>query len=382
MHRHRIVARPAAFAFAAMVLLLLTPSAQAKIVREDWGTAPDGGKVSLYTLTNAKGVEARITNYGGVIVSLKVPGRDGHMANVVQGFDRLADYTSADYLKTHGHYGAIIGRYANRIKGADVEIDGKHFALDRDDNGDADHGGEMAYFRQVFAADAKDGPQPRLVLKHTDPDGFMGFPGKVEVTVTYTLTAANVLRIDYRASTDKPTIINLTNHSYFNMAGEGPGTVDNQVMQLFAGHYLPVTTSGGAVPTGEIRDVAGTPFDFREASPIGSHLAAPEVGKGLDNTYVIDGTPGSLRQAARLEDPASGRVLEVWTTQPGVQVYSANGVRPKVALDVKHYVPHGAMSFQTQHYPDSPHHPGFPSVQLRPRKPFHEVTEFRFSVAR
>jgi aldose 1-epimerase len=367
---------------AAAALLAFVSTAEAKITRENWGDVPDGGSASLFTLTNAAGMEARITNYGGVIVSLKVPGRDGRMANVVQGFDSLADYTSADYLKTHGHYGAIIGRYANRIKGADVVIDGRHYALDRDANGDADHGGEMAYFRQVFAAAAKDGPEPSLVLTHTDPDGFMGFPGKVEVTVTYTLTAANVLRIDYRASTDKPTIINLTNHSYFNLAGEGPGTVDNQVMQLFAGHYLPVTTSGGAVPTGEIRDVAGTVFDFRQASPIGPHLAAPEMGKGLDHTYVIDGAPGTLRAAARLTDPGSGRTLEVWTTQPGMQVYSANGVRPKVALEVKHYVAHGAMSFQTQHYPDSPHHPNFPSVELRPGKPFHEVTEFRFSVAR
>jgi len=291
-----------AFAFAA--------PAAARIVSQPWGaTEDDGRKADLYTLTNNAGMEARITNYGGVIVSLKVPGRDGKSANVVQGFDSLADYTSADYLKTHGHYGAIIGRYANRIKGAKIAIDGKSYALDPDDAGDADHGGEMAYFRQVFEAAMKDGPEPGLVLTHTDPDGFMGFPGTVKVTVTYTLLKTNTLRIDYRATTDKPTVINLTNHSYFNLAGEGPGTVDFQMMQLFADHYLPVTTNGGAVPTGEIRPVADGAFDFRKMSMIGPHLNTSGMGRGLDNTYVIDGTPGTLRIAARMTDPDSGRTL-------------------------------------------------------------------------
>jgi aldose 1-epimerase len=186
--------------------------------------------------------------------------------------------------------------------------------------------------------------------------------------------------MDFRATTDKPTVINLINHSYFNMAGAGSGTLDDQVMTLFASHYLPVGGSGGAVPTGEIRSVAGSAFDFTRPSPIGPHLAAAEMGKGLDHTYVIDGPPGSLRIAARLEDPKSGRVLEVWTTQPGMQVYSANSVRPKIAL-AKGYRPHSAISFQTQHYPDSPNHPDFPSTELRPGQAFHEVTELRFSVA-
>ena len=349
-----------AFAFAA--------PAAARIVSQPWGaTQDDGRKADLYTLTNDAGMEARITNYGGVIVSLRVPGRDGAMANVVQGFDSLADYTSADYLKTHGHYGAIIGRYANRIKGGAVTIDGKSYALDPDDAGDADHGGEMAYFRQVFDAAVKDGPEPRLTLTHTDPDGFMGFPGTVKVTVTYTLLKSNTLQIDYRAATDKPTIVNMTNHAYFNLAGDGPGTVDGQEMQLFAGHYLPVTTSGGAVPTGEIRAVAGTPFDFLHPSPIGPHLADPQVGKGLDHTYVIDGTPGALRIAAQMNDPKSGPC-------PGSVDHPARHAglfrqwrAPAGGAEaVKHYVPHGAMSFQTQHHPDSPNHPNFPSTELRP----------------
>ena len=351
---------------------------QAAIRAQSWGvTADDGRQANLYTLTNVHGMEARITNYGGVIVSLSVRDRLGVAANVVQGFDSLTDYSSADYVQSNGHYGAIIGRFANRIRGAKITLDGRAYALDPDKNGDLDQGGRMAYFRQVFDAIMQDGREPRLVLRRTDPDGFMGFPGKVQVTITYTLTNSNVLRIDYRATTDKKTVINLINHSYFNLAGNG--TVDNEVLQLFAHSFTPI--DAGSIPTGEIRDVKGSDFDFTQPTRLGPRLASaePQIAskKGLDHNYVIDGSPGRLREAARLSDPDSGRVLEVWTTQPGVQVYSANSVRPKVALD-KGYVPHGAISFQTQHYPDSPNHPNFPSTELTPDKPFHEVTEFRF----
>jgi len=351
---------------------------QAAIRAQSWGvTADDGRQANLYTLTNVHGMEARITNYGGVIVSLSVRDRLGVAANVVQGFDSLTDYSSADYVQSNGHYGAIIGRFANRIRGAKITLDGRAYALDPDKNGDLDQGGRMAYFRQVFDAIMQDGREPRLVLRRTDPDGFMGFPGKVQVTITYTLTNSNVLRIDYRATTDKKTVINLINHSYFNLAGKG--TVDNEVLQLFAHSFTPI--DAGSIPTGEIRDVKGSDFDFTQPTRLGPRLASaePQIAskKGLDHNYVIDGSPGRLREAARLSDPDSGRVLEVWTTQPGVQVYSANSVRPKVALD-KGYVPHGAISFQTQHYPDSPNHPNFPSTELTPDKPFHEVTEFRF----
>ena len=362
-------------------LSLCTP-VQAAISSQPWGvTADDGRAANLYTLTNAKGMRVRITNYGGVIVSIEAPGRDSKLANVVQGFDSLADYTSADYIRNNGHYGSIIGRFANRIRGATVTLDGKSYALDPDKNGDLDQGGTMAYFRQVFNAAPHDGAEPSLVLTHTDPDGFMGFPGTVKVTVTYTLTRDDRLRIDYRATTDKKTVINLINHSYFNMAGDAAGPVDHQLLQIFAHRFTPI--DDGSIPTGEIRDVAGTDFDFTRATALGPRLSStdPQIGikKGLDHNFVIDGTPGQLRPAVALTDPASGRRLEVWTTQPGVQVYSGNSVRPKVAI-AKGYVPHGAISFQTQHYPDSPHHPNFPSTELAPGQTFHEVTEFRFSV--
>lgn len=362
--------------------VIATP-VQAAISSQNWGTTADDGRpANLYTLTNDKGMRVRISNYGGVIVSIEVPGRDGKLANVAQGFDSLADYTSADYIRNNGHYGAIIGRFANRIRGATITLDGKSYALDPDKNGDLDQGGTMAYFRQVFDAVSHDGAEPSLVLTHTDPDGFMGFPGTVKLTVTYTLTRNNTLRIDYRATTDKKTVINLINHSYFNMAGDAAGPVDHEMLQIWAHHFTPIDDR--SIPTGEIRDVTGTVFDFTMPAMLGPRLSSNDrqisAKKGLDHNFVIDGAAGTLRPAVQLTDPPSGRRLEIWTTQPGVQVYSSNSVRPQAAL-AKAYVPHGAISFQTQHYPDSPHHPNFPSTELAPGQTFHEVTEFRFSVA-
>ena len=365
---------------AALVLLIAgSAGAQASISVQPWDTTGDDARpANLYTLTNANGMVARVTNYGGVLVSLTAPGRGGNFANVVQGFDALSDYTSEDYIRANGHYGAIIGRFANRIKGAKLTIGGKTYALDPDKNGDLDQGGTMAYFRQVFSAVTRDGAEPQLILKRTDPDGFMGFPGAVQVTVTYTLTRDNRLRVDFRATTDKKTVINLINHSYFSLAGGG--TIDGESLQLFAHRYTPI--DAGSIPTGEIRDVAGTDFDFTNPTVIGPRLASsdPQIvsKKGIDHNFVIDGQPGTLRIAARLRDQQAGRQLEVWTTQPGVQVYTANSVRPQVA-HAKGYVPHSSISFQTQHFPDSPNHPNFPSTELAPGKPFHEVTEFRFS---
>jgi aldose 1-epimerase len=356
---------------------------QAGISSRPWGvTSDDGRAANLYTLTNRTGMRVRITNYGGVIVSIEAPGRDGKLADVAQGYDSLADYTSADYIRSNGHYGAVIGRFANRIRGATITLDGKSYTLDPDKNGDLDQGGTMAYFRQVFTAAPRDGNEPSLVLTRTDPDGFMGFPGTVKVTVTYTLTRNNSLRMDFKATTDRKTVINLINHSYFNMAGEASGPIDHQLLRLFAHRFTPIDEK--SIPTGEVRDVAGADFDFTHPTVLGPRLASsdPQIAgkKGLDHNFVIDGVPGTLRPAVQLTDPASGRRLEIWTTQPGVQVYSSNSVRPKVAI-AKGYVPHGAISFQTQHYPDSPHHPNFPSTELKPGQTFHEITEYRFSVA-
>jgi aldose 1-epimerase len=360
------------------LLLVFASSAEAKIVSQSWGTtADDGRSANLYTLSNARGMEVKITNYGGVVVSIRAPDRDGKMADVVQGFDSLADYTSTNYIASNGHYGALIGRFANRIKGGHITVAGKTYALDPDPHGDADQGGRMGYFRQVWKAVVKNGAEPRLILSHTDPDGYMGYPGTVHATVTFTLRKNNVLAIDARATTDKPTIFNIVSRNYFNLAGGG--AIENHVLQLFADHFTPV--DDGSAATGEIRPVAGSDFDFTKGAAIGPRLASrdPQIlhSKGIDHNFALNGKAGRLRIAARLMDPLSGRTLEVWTTQPGLQVYTANYVHPQAALD-KHYVVHGALTLEAQHFPDSPNHANFPSTELVPGKPFHEVTEFRF----
>ncbi|MDE1986424.1 MAG: galactose mutarotase [Alphaproteobacteria bacterium] len=367
--------------FIAVLALAVISSAQAKIISQPWGaTADDGRPANLYTLTNASGMEVKITNYGGIIVSIRVPDRDGKMADVVEGFDSLADYTSADYIAKNGHYGALIGRYANRIKGGRITLDGKTYTLDLDPYGNADQGGRMGYFRQVWQAAVKDGDEPRLVLTHTDPDGYMGYPGTVQATVTYTLRKNNTLAVDIRATTDKPTVVNIVSRNYFNLAGVGAGTIDNHVLQIFADAFTPVDDTSSA--TGEIRSVTGTDFDFTKPSAIGPHLKSkdPQVlhSKGIDNNFVLNGKAGTLHIAARLSDPASGRVVEVWTMQPGLQVYSGNYVHQQAAID-RHYPVHGALTLEAQHFPNSPNHPNFPSTELVPGKPFHAVTEFRFS---
>ena len=362
---------------AALLLLAAAPAAQAAITSIAWGGVDKQG-VDLFTLTNKNGMEVKITNYGGIITSIRVPGRDGQVANVVEGFGSLEDYTSPGY---NGRYGSLIGRYANRLMGNTFAIGGVNYKIGRDGYNYSDF--NKPYDERVWTAKARAGDEPQLELNLLDRKGTMGFPGTVRATVTYTLTKDDTLRIDYRATTDKKTVINLINHSYFNMAGAAAGPIDHQTLQLFAHRFTPIDAH--SIPTGEIRDVAGSDFDFTQGAELGPRLASADpqiaIKKGLDHNFVIDGPPGVLRIAARLTDPASGRRLEVWTTQPGVQVYSGNSVRPKVAL-AKGYVPHGAISFQTQHYPDSPNHPNFPSTELAPGRVFREVTEFRFSVAK
>jgi aldose 1-epimerase len=356
-------------------LLAMTLPAQSKIVSEAWGTAPNGKAVSLYTLTNANGIEARISNFGGVIVSIRAPDRSGKFANIVQGFDTLAPY-----IDDPAYYGAIIGRYANRIAGAQFTLNGTTYHLTTV-NGEKlqIHGGPNGYSRRVWQATIKEGSTPSLTLRLIDPDGEMGFPGEVKVAVTYTLTPDNRVHIDYRATTNKSTVINLTNHSYFSLAGQGPGTVDSEKLQIFADKFAPADTTG--MPLGEIRPVVGTDFDFTKPTVIGQRLASRDIQmrqeNGLDHMFAVNGEPGALRKAVRLSDPGSGRVLEVWTTQPGVQVFAANSVQPSVR-ESRHYEPHGALAFETQHYPNSPNQPNFPSTVITPDNPLHEVTEFRF----
>jgi len=359
---------------AATAVLGLWPAvpASAAVTSQDWGDW-DGREVRLYTLTNAAGMEAKITNYGGVITSIRVPGRDGAFARVVEGFDDLASYAGPGH---GGRYGAVIGRFANRIKDQTYVLGGTTYHVTRDGK---------PYDERVWDARAIDGKEPQLVLHLTDPDGTMGFPGTMEVTVTYTLTAQNVLRIHFHATTDRPTVASLTNHSYFNMAGaDAPGaTILDQLLTMNADRYTIADEKN--VPTGAIREVAGTPFDFRKPTPIGMHINDPDPmlrrAGGYDHNFVINGAPGTLRLAARLEDPVSGRVLEEWTTQAGVQVYTAN-YPPSAPAKAKGYQVHGAVALEAQAFPNAPNVASFPSALVTPQRPLDEITEFRFLVAR
>ena len=362
---------------AAAALLALVLPAEAAITVQAWGGV--GGKgVDLFILTNKQGVEARITNYGGVITSIRVPGRDGKTANVVQGFDSLNDYTGPDYK---GRYGALIGRYANRIKDNTFTLNRLTYRISRDAY-TLKESDSKPYDERVWDARTRDGDEPQLILSLLDRNGTMGFPGTLRVEVTYTLTRNNALRIGYRAVSDKDTVISLTNHAYFNMAGDASGSVLDQLLTVNADAITAVDDNN--VPTGTLQKVAGTAFDFRKPTPIGAHINDPDPviqrAKGFDQNYAINGAPGTLRLAARLEDPKSGRVLEEWTTQAGLQVYSANYQPPSVAA-AKGYAIHSAVALEAQAFPNAPNIPSFPSAVLPQDTQFTEVTEYRFSVA-
>lgn len=355
--------------------LLAAAPLRAAVTMQAWGGVGKQG-VDLYTLTNRAGMEVKITNYGGVITGIRVPDRQGHLANVVQGLDSLEDYLSPTYS---GRYGALIGRFANRIKNNRFSINGVGYVISRDAYV-LNEAANKPYDERVWSARAIDGDEPALELSLIDRAGTMGFPGTLRVRVTYTLTATNVLRIAYYATTDKDTVVSLTNHAYFNLAGDLSGSVLDQLLTVNADFI----TAGDETntPTGEMRAVAGTAFDFRKPTPIGAHIADPDLAiqraHGFDQNYAINGTPGTLRFAARLEDPKSGRVLEEWTTQPGVQVYSANYPPPPVAL-AKGYQVHSAVALEAQGFPNAPNIPSFPVTLLSPGQSYRQVTEYRFS---
>ena len=361
---------------AALVIAVAPQAAAASITRDVWGATAEGEEVDLYTLHGPGGVEAKISNYGGVIVDLYVPDRNGQKADIVLGYDDFASYARG------GFYGAIIGRFANRISNASFNLNGQQINLDhRPGSLVVLHSGAAGLNRKVWRAIPHDGPEPSLELSVLDPDGSGGMPGNLNVTVTYTLTSHNELRIDYRATTDKPTVVNLTNHSYFNLGGEGSGSVDDEVLQLFANRYTP--SDDKLIPTGAIAPVKGTPIDFTAPKRVGDALNSdfPEIAShgGMDINFVVDGDSGALRPAARVEDLKSGRVMEVLTTQPGIQIFSDNKRAPSMGKGGKMYVNHSALTFETQHFPDSPNRPEFPSTVVTPARPLHEITVLRFS---
>ena len=356
-------------------------TATTPIEKRHYGTTAEGIPVDEHTLTNGAGMAVTIITYGGVVTSLKVPNRDGVMANVVLGFNYLQDYeTKSPY------FGCIVGRYANRIAGGKFTLDGVEYTVPMNDGPNALHGGNKGFDKRVWKARQiakSDGAG--LELTYRSADGEEGFPGNLDAKVIYTLTEDDVLRIRYRATTDKPTVVNMTNHSYFNLAGEGAGSIDSHILTIDADQYTP--NDANLIPTGEIADVEGTPFDFRTPRAVGAELRSthPQVviGRGYDHCWVLNRpapTDRALIMAALVHEPRSGRMMEVWTTEPGIQFYSGNFLQGTVyGASGRAYRQGDALALETQHYPDSPNHPEFPSPVLRPGEVYESTTEYRFS---
>lgn len=371
-----------AFAFAAMLFSLAPASdAQAsRITMQPFGKTPDGHEVSLYTLSNKSGMQVSITNYGGTITSIKVPDRNKHFDDVVLGFDTLDGYTSPS---NKSYFGATIGRYANRIAHGTFTLDGKTYHVPTNEGTNALHGGTVGFNKRVWTAkEFSTGHGQALELHYLSPDGEMGFPGDLSVTVRFSLNDQNELRIEYIATTDKPTVLNLTNHSYFNLSGQGNGTILHDKVTLAADNFTPVNKN--LIPTGEIKSVVGTPFDFLKPMVIGARIHDDneqlKLAKGYDHNWVLNNKGQSIALAAKVEDPQSGRVLEVLTNQPGIQFYTGNQLDGTThGKGGKVYPQFGALCLETQHFPDSPNHPDFPSTVLRPGQKFDRTTIFRFS---
>ena len=344
--------------------------------KQNWGRA-DGKDVHLYTFTNKNGMQVAITNYAAAVQAIRVPDKNGKIEDVALGFDTLADYQE----KNSPHFGTIVGRVGNRIAKGQFTLEGKLYKLPLNNKTNTLHGGVKGFDKHVW--DVQDVGADHITLHYLSKDGEEGFPGNLDTTVKYTLTADNSLVIDYTVKTDKPTIQNLTNHTYFNLAGEGKGDVMKQVLTINADKFT--ADDKELLPTGEIKPVAGTPFDFRTPHAIGERIDAkdPQIvnGMGYDHNFILNGS--GMRWAAKATDPSSGRTLEVDTDQPAVQLYTGNFLDGTVkGKGGKGYVHRGAFCLETQHYPDSPNHPNFPSIELKPGQTFRSKTVFRFGTTK
>ncbi|MEU4429009.1 aldose epimerase family protein [Actinoplanes sp. NPDC024001] len=343
------------------------------VTREAWGSAP-AGAVDRYTLDNGRDLRVRILTYGGIVQSVEVPDRDGTTANVALGFDTIQGYVD----NPGPYFGAIIGRYGNRIAKGQFTVDGTAYQVPVNDGPNSLHGGTPGFDQRIWDAEVRDGA---LVLTHVSPDGDQGYPGALTVAVTYALTEDNGLRIDYLATTDAPTVVNLTNHSYFNLAGEGSGDVYGHVLQINAAGFTPVDAT--LIPTGEVAPVAGTPLDFREPVAIGARIRDNHTqlryGGGYDHNWVLDDPDGGLRAVAHVSEPGSGRTLTVRTTEPGMQFYSGNFLTGTFAgTSGRAYRQGDGFALETQHHPDSPNQPAFPSTELRPGEKYKSTTVYEF----
>lgn len=369
--------RRAAAALLAVAMVTAPAAAAVKAERSVFGELADGRTVEAVELTTSRGVAARIINLGATLQSLRAPDRDGHVDDVVLGYDN-----AADYLEKGQYFGVTVGRYANRIAGGRFELDGTRYRLETNDGANHLHGGTEGFDRKLWEIDrVETGEQGKVVLTHVSPDGTGGYPGTLTATAIYTLNDDGALTVEYRAETDAPTIVNLTNHSYFNLAGqEAPESVMDHRLTLHAGRYTPV--DDGLIPTGEIRPVAGTPLDFTAPTRIGERIRHPHPqlrhGRGYDHNFVIDGEAGELRLAARVEDPRSGRVLELLTTAPGVQFYSGNFLDGSVTgKGGRSYRQGDGLCLEPQSFPDSPNQGEFHSPRLDPGETYRNVMVFR-----
>ncbi|CCH48783.1 aldose epimerase family protein [Pseudodesulfovibrio piezophilus] len=347
------------------------------ITRNSWGSMPDGRTVDLFTLTNAQGMTASITSYGAILVGLTAPDRNGTMADVVLGYD-----TVDEYINGRGYFGAVVGRVANRVSHGQFELDGVLHKLPRNKEKFQMHGGATGFHSRLWEAEAEKTMEgPAVTLRYRSADGEEGYPGNLDAEVVYLMTGAG-LRMTCRARTDKPTVVTMTNHAYFNLSGDPGSDILDHVLTLNASRYLP--TDNDQIPTGAVHDVAGTPFDFSRPKAIGLHIDADHeaigIGQGYDHYFILDGDIGEMTPAAQIFHGGSGRVLEVCTTQPGLQFYSGNHMADRIngKLGVM-YGYRSGFCIETQAYVDAPNRPEFPAITLRPGERYEQITEYRLS---
>ena len=350
-----------------------TDSMKTGIKRSDFGTV-DGKPVYLYTLTNAKGDEVKITNYGGIVTSWISPDKNGKRSSIVLGFDSLSGY-----LAKPPYFGAIVGRYGNRIAKGRFKIGDSTYSLAVNNGSNHLHGGLKGFDKQVWEATVTNDSVPVLSLSYLSKDMEEGYPGNLKVNVVYTLTEDDALQIEYTAETDKPTVLNLTNHSYFNLTGDHRNTILDHKMMIKADYYTPVDT--GLIPTGELKAVKGTPFDFNTPEKIGTRIAQTGGNPvGYDHNYALKRSDNSLQQVVTVTDSLSGRKLELFTTEPGVQFYTGNFLDGSIkGSDGVPFNKNTGFCLETQHFPDSPNQPKFPSVLLKPGEKFHSITKYKLS---
>jgi len=343
-----------------------------------FGVTADGAEVDLYTLTNSHGMSLSITNYGGVVTRLIVSDRHGNLADIVLGYDSLAQYERGS-----PYFGAIVGRYGNRIARGRFALDGVEYALATNNGENHLHGGLKGFDKVVWDAESYTTPgEAGLRLSYVSADGEEGYPGRLQARVTYALTEENELRIEYHAETDEPTVVNLTHHGYFNLEGHASGNVLDHELALYADAFTPI--DAGLIPTGEVRSAGGTPLDFSEPTAIGARIGEEDeqlhLGSGYDHNFVLSDHDGSLRLAARVYEPTSGRVMEVLTTEPGIQFYSGNFLDgSNIGKGGTPYRHRSGFCLETQHFPDSPNQSGFPSTVLRPGEKYATTTIYRYS---